>query len=42
MGVIVVVCLALGLTVSEFKTENMCLRTKGMLASTAILQRSGS
>ena len=36
MGVIVVVCAAFGLTVSEAKTEIMCLRTKGMPESTAI------
>ena len=30
MGVIVVVCVAFGLTVSEAKTEIMCLRTKRM------------
>ena len=36
MGVIVVVCAAFGLTVSEAKTEIMCLRAKGMLESTAI------
>ena len=35
MGVIVVVCAAFGLTVSEAKTEIMCLRTKGMTESTA-------
>ena len=35
MGVIVVVCAAFGLTVSEAKNEIMCLRTKGMSASTA-------
>ena len=35
MGVIVVVCAAFGLTVSEAKTEIMCLRTKGMPESTA-------
>ena len=35
MGVIVVVCAAFGLTVSEAKTELMCLRTKGMPESTA-------
>ena len=35
MGVIVVVCAAFGLTVSEAKTEIICLRTKGMLESTA-------
>ena len=35
MGVIVVVCAAFGLTVSEAKTEIMCLRAKGMLESTA-------
>ena len=37
MGVIVVVCAAFGLTVSEAKTEIMCLRAKGMPESTAIL-----
>ena len=36
MGVIVVVCVAFGLTVSEAKTEIMCLRAKGMPESTAI------
>ena len=36
MGVIVVVCAAFGLTVSEAKTEIMCLRVKGMPESTAI------
>ena len=35
MGVIVVVCTAFGLTVSEAKTEIMCLRVKGMPESTA-------
>ena len=35
MGVIVVACAAFGLTVSETKTEIMCLRTKGMPESTA-------
>ena len=35
MGVIVVVCAAFGLTVSEAKTEIMCLRAKGMPGSTA-------
>ena len=30
MGVIVVVCAAFGLNVSEVKTEIMCLHTKGM------------
>ena len=34
MGVIVVVCAAFGLTVSEAKTKIMCLRTKGMPEST--------
>ena len=34
MGVIVVVCAAFDLTISEAKTEIMCLRTKGMLEST--------
>ena len=36
MGVIVVVCAVFGLTVSEAKTEIMCLRTKGMPESTVI------
>ena len=36
MGVIVVVCAAFGLTVSEAKTEIMRLRAKGMPESTAI------
>ena len=36
MGVIVVVCAAFILTVSEAKTETMCLRTKGVPESTAI------
>ena len=35
MGVIVVVCAAFGLTVSEAKTETMCLRAKGMPEFTA-------
>ena len=35
MGVIVVVCAAFGLTVSQAKTEIMCLRAKGMPESTA-------
>ena len=35
MGVIVVVCAAFGFTVSEAKTEIMCLRAKGMSESTA-------
>ena len=35
MEVIVVVCAAFDLTVSEAKTEIMCLRAKGMLESTA-------
>ena len=34
MGVIVVVCAAFGLTVSEANTEIMCLRAKGMSEST--------
>ena len=36
MGVIVVACAAFGLTVSETKTEIMCLRAKRMPESTAI------
>ena len=36
MGVIVVVCASFGLTVSEAKTEIMCLRTRGMAEFTAI------
>ena len=35
MEVIVVVCTAFGLAVSEAKTEIMCLRAKGMPESTA-------
>ena len=35
MGVIVVVCAAFGLTVSEVRTEIMCLRAKGRPESTA-------
>ena len=35
-GVIVVVCAAFGLTVSEAKTEIVCLRAKRMPESTAI------
>ena len=35
MGVIVVVCAAFGLTVSEAKTEILCLRAKRMPESTA-------
>ena len=34
-GMIVVVCAALGLIVSEAKTNIMCLRAKGMPESTA-------
>ena len=37
MGVIVVLCAAFGITVSETKTEILCLRTKGMPKSTATL-----
>ena len=36
MGVIVVVCAAFGLTVSEAKTKIVCFRTKGMPESTII------
>ena len=36
MGLIVAVCAAFGLTVSEAKTEIMCLRGKKMPESTAI------
>ena len=35
-GVIVVVCAAFGVTVSEAKTDIMCLRKKGVPESTAI------
>ena len=35
IGVIVIVCAASGLTISEAKTEIMCLRAKGMPESTA-------
>ena len=37
IGVIVVVCAAFGLTVSEAKTEITCLRSKGMPESNATL-----
>ena len=37
IGMIVVVCAAFGLTVSEAKTEIMCLRAKAMPESTATL-----
>ena len=36
MGVIGVVCVAFGLTVSEAKTAIICLRAQGMPDSTAI------
>ena len=36
MGVMVVMCAGFGLTVSEAKTEIMCLRAKGTPKSTAI------
>ena len=36
MGVIAIVCAAFGLTVSEAKTEIMCLSAKGMPESTGI------
>ena len=36
MGVIVIVCSAFGLTVSEAKTDLMCLRTEGMPEETNI------
>ena len=36
IGVIVVVCAAFGLAVSEAKTDIMCLRAKGMSESIAI------
>ena len=35
MGVIVIMCAAFGVTVSEAKTEIICLRAKGMADSTA-------
>ena len=38
MGVIVVVCAAFGLTVSEAKTEIMCLRAKGTPESTTVFR----
>ena len=41
MRVIVVVCAAFDLTVSEAKTEIMCLRAKGMPESTAIFSIEG-
>ena len=37
MGVVVVVCSAFGLAVSETETDIMCLRPKGMPESTAML-----
>ena len=36
MGVIMVGCVAFGLTISEAKPEMICLRTKGMLEATTI------
>ena len=36
MGVIVIVCSAFGLTVSEAKTNIMCFRMKGMPEETTI------
>ena len=36
VGVIVLVCAVLGITVSEVKTEIMCLRTKWMPENTTI------
>ena len=36
MGVIVIVCWAFDLTISEAKTDIMCLRTKGMPEETTI------
>ena len=42
MGVIVVVCAAFGLTVSEAKTEIMCLRAKGMPQSTATISEEAA
>ena len=41
-GVIVFVCAAFGLTVSEAKTEIMFLRAKGMPESTAIFSVEGA
>ena len=42
MGVVVVVCAAFGLTVSEAKTEIVCLRAKGMPESTATFSVEGA
>ena len=42
MGVIVVVCAAFGLTVSDAKTEITCLHTKGMSESTAAYSVQGA
>ena len=42
IGVIVVVCAAFGLTVSETKTEIMCLRANGMPEVHRHIQRRGS
>ena len=36
MGVFMFVCAAFRLTVSEAKTDNICLRTKGMPEATTI------
>ena len=41
MRVIVVVCAAFGLTVSEAKTEIMCLRAKGMSTATFSVEAAG-
>ena len=42
MVVILVVCAAFGLTVSEAKTEIVCLRAKGMPESTAIFSEEAA
>ena len=42
MGVIVVVCAASGLIVSDAKTEIMCLRTKGMPEPIAVFNMEGA
>ena len=42
MGVIVVLCAAFGITVSEAKTDITCLRTKGMPESTATFSKEAA
>ena len=42
MGVILVICAAFGLTVSETKTAIMCLGAKGMPASIGIFSKEAA